>query len=304
MIDLHQMRVFCQVAERKSFSAAAEALLLTQPTVSSHIKNIEEELGAPLFDRLARRVELTEAGKMFYRHAREMLDLHARVMERFRDLSGDVSGVLDVGGSTIPGEYLLPGIIGAFRETAPAVELNLHIADSEEITSLILERKLELGVVGAKPSSGALESRPFCRDHLVLIVSPAHELARRHTRSITWKKLLGEGLWLREAGSGTGSAFLSALSRRGKGLRDINVLGRLGTTEAVKQAVRKGRGAGVVSSLAVRDETEGRRLRALTIEGLDLERLFHIIRLKGHHLSPAGRGFLDYLIGAGREMKP
>lgn len=301
MIDLHKLRIFVLVAEKKSFSEAAEAMLLTQPTVSSHIRSLEEDLGVILFDRLPRSIELTGAGRVLYRHCREIIRLHEAALHALREFSGKITGTLEVGGSTIPGEYILPPLLRRFRETAPEVRVNLRIGDSREITSAVIEGELELGLVGAKPSVDSLESAPFCKDRLVLIVSPVHPLAARGAAAIPWREILREPLWLREPGSGSRQALEKAMEGAGKGLNDLAVLGWMGSTEAIKQAVASGAGAAVISSLAVRHDLACNRLAALELEGLDLTRNFHIIRHRHRTPSPAARVFHEFISAAGRE---
>lgn len=302
MIDLHQMRIFKLVAEKKSFSEAAEAMYLTQPTVSSHIKHLEESLGVVLFDRLPRSVELTKAGEILYGYSKDIIKLHGHAIEAIQEFSGRITGTIHIGGSTIPGEYILPGLLRRFREKAPEVEVHLGIADSKEISSQVLEGKIEIGVVGAQPKEESIESFPFCIDSLTLIVHPSHPLALKKKTSVPWNILLTEPLWLRERGSGTQKTFAGALAAKGKEIKDLNGVGYLGSTEAVKNAVKDGAGAAVVSSLAIREDIECGRLYSLGISGLDLKRYFHVIRHRHRTLSPAASCFHDFLLQTGRDL--
>ncbi len=299
MIDLHQLRTFTLVAEKKSFSAAADAMLLTQPTVSSHIKNLEETLGVTLFDRLPRKAELTKAGHILYRYSREILALHRCALDAVQEFCGRLIGSLEIGGSTIPGEYILPVQLGEFHRRAPEVEVTLRIGDSREITELVLEGKLEVGMVGALPEHEQLESVSFCRDTLVVISGAGHPLFRRGLDTISLKDLLTFPLWLREPGSGTRQTLAEALGRKGKQLKDLKIIGQLGSTEAVKHAVMAGDGLAVVSSLAIRDDVACGRLRAYRLLGMASSRSFYIIRHRQRTPSPAARFLHAFLVESG-----
>lgn len=300
MIDLHHLKIFTLVADKKSFSAAAEAASLTQPTVSSHIKHLEDILGVSLFDRLPRRVELTGAGKILYSYSRKILDLQKDALEAVNEFLGRVTGVLNVGGSTIPGEYILPKLLGPFGEAAPEVEICLSIADSDEITTQVIEGGLELGVVGTPPVSESIEDFILCGDRLVLIVHPSHRFALKGAREVRWDEIADEPFWMREPGSGTQKTLLTALAAKGRRLFDVNVKGRLGSTEAVKQAVRTGAGISFVSYLAVRDDLADGRLYGLGVSGLELTRNFYVIRLRNRSPSPAAAFFHAFLLESGR----
>ena len=149
-MDLWQLHIFCRVIEHKSFSRAAEAVHLSQPTVSAHIKDLEAHFGCPLIDRLAKEAAPTQAGRLLYGYARRMLGLRDEAESAMSQYQGKTRGRLVIGGSTIPGTYLLPRAVGRFRRRYPEVRLSLVIEDTAGIISGILEGVLELGVVGAE----------------------------------------------------------------------------------------------------------------------------------------------------------
>ena len=289
MIDLHQLRIFSLVAEKKSFTEAAEAMYLTQPTVSSHIKLLENDLGVTLFDRLPRGVELTGAGEIMYRYSKEILALHRQSIEAIQEYSGSLRGILKIGGSNIPGEYIVPNLLKELRRAAPEIKVHLQIADTREITALVTEGALEVGMVGGRPDQDVLEHRPYCRDRMVMIVPAAHPLAKGKVKSVSWLKILTEPVWLREAGSGTRKTLLEAMEKHGKQPTDLMIAGELGSTEAVKQAVRAGEGVSIVSSFSVGDDGGNGRLWSIELDGLDLDRSFYLIRHRYRTPSPAAR---------------
>ncbi len=122
-MDLHQIEIFCTLIKLRSFSKTAEALYLTQPTVSGHIKNLENELGMKLVDRLGRRVIPTEEGEVLFRHGRQLLALRDELRQELAEVSGKMAGLLKIGGSTIPGAYILPSLVGAFKKKYPSISI-------------------------------------------------------------------------------------------------------------------------------------------------------------------------------------
>ena len=173
-MDLRQLEVFSGVYELRSFSRTASALRLTQSTVSEHVRLLEEELGTRLFDRLSRETVPTRAGELLYGYAKQMLALRAEARQALGEFLGQVTGNLLVGGSTIPGEYVLPAVIGRFRERHPRVSITLQISDTRGIVHAVLEGQVDVGVVGADPSGRGLEVKPLMPDELVLVVPAGH----------------------------------------------------------------------------------------------------------------------------------
>ena len=170
MLDLHQIEVFCRVFEEKSFTRAAERLGLSQPTVSSHVKSLEDDLGGPLFDRLGRQIEPTSAARLLYEHAVELLAQHEEVEERLHSHIHGNRGRLTLGASTIPGEHLLPRLLGGFGLRWPDIEIVVHVGSTREIIELVASGKLELGVVGARAPNPDLDFKEVAVDRMVLAV--------------------------------------------------------------------------------------------------------------------------------------
>ena len=212
-MDLRQLEVFAGVYELRSFSRTASALRLTQSTVSEHVRLLEEELGTRLFDRLSRETVPTRAGDLLYGYARQMLPLRTEARQALDQFLGQVTGTLLVGASTIPGEYVLPAVIGRFRERHPRVAITLQISDTRGIVQAVLDGQVDVGVVGADPGNRALESRALMPDELVLVVPPGHRWNGRD--EVTLDELRTEPLIVREPGSGS----RQALERRAGGGR-------------------------------------------------------------------------------------
>ncbi|MCA1989796.1 MAG: LysR family transcriptional regulator [Desulfarculus sp.] len=288
-MDLRRLQVFAKVYERRSFSRAADEVLLSQPTVSGHIKTLEEELGVRLFDRLGREIMPTRAAELLYEHATRILDMVEQAQRAVDAFLGRLKGQLLVGGSTIPGQYVLPEFIGRFRLLHPEVSVVLNIGDTSEITEKVLHGDLELGIVGAALDEDRLAFTPLMDDQVVLAAWPGHRLAGRR---LTPQDLLETPVVLREPGSGTRMALAKALRKAGLELKDLNLAAQMGSTMAVLQAVRAQVGVGVISRLALADDLAAGRVVELDLTGLDLVRQFHLVTRKRRSHSPAAQAFM------------
>jgi DNA-binding transcriptional LysR family regulator len=293
-MDLHQIEIFCTLIKLRSFSKTAEALYLTQPTVSGHIKNLESDLGVKLLDRLGKRVVPTEAGMVFLRHGQKLLSLRDHARQEIDELSGKVGGVLKIGGSTIPGAYILPSFIGIFKKQYPSTSIQLYIDDTAKVAESVVNGDLIIGVIGARVSDPHLEMYPFLNDELVVTVPAEHAWASKKTISVD--ALQGEPFILREKGSGTRRVMEERLGKAGVSLVDLNTVAVMGSSDAVRQSVKAGLGISILSIRAIKDDIQAGRLAALRIKGVPIERSFSIILLKGKTRSPLCRAFLEFLL--------
>lgn len=293
-MDLHQIEIFCTLIKLRSFSKTAEALFLTQPTVSGHIKNLEADLGVALLDRIGKRVVPTEAGEVLYRHGQKLLALRDQAREEIASLTGTVGGLLKAGGSTIPGAYILPPLIGAFKEKYPTASVQLYIDDTAKIADAVVNGDLSIGVVGARVVEPHLEAHPFLTDELVVAVPPKHPWTRK--KIVPVDALRQEPFILREKGSGTRRIMEERLGKAGITTADLKVVAVMGSSDAVRQAVKAGLGISVLSIRALRDDMCADRLAAVRIKGVPMERNFSILLLKGKTRSPLCRHFLDFLL--------
>lgn len=293
-MNLHQIEIFCTLIKLRSFSRTAEALYLTQPTVSGHIKNLETDLGMKLLDRLGRRVIPTEEGEVLFRRGLQLLALRDELMQELGEVSGKVTGLLKIGGSTIPGAYILPSLIGKFRMRHPSISIQLIIADTAKVAEAVLNGDLSLGVIGARIADPRLESHAFSKDELVVVVPSGHPWSRRN--NIPVDALKGVPFILREEGSGTRRIMEERLEKAGFSLSDLNMVAIMGSSDAVRQSVKAGLGVSILSIRAVQDDIEAGRLAAVRLRGIELERSFSVILLKGRSRSPLCRTFLDFLL--------
>ncbi len=293
-MDLHQIEIFCSIVRLRSFSRAAETLFLTQPTVSGHIKNLEGELGVKLLDRLGKRAIPTEAGEILYRHGLRLLEERDRVRQEIGRVTGRISGVLRIGGSTIPGAYILPPLIGAFKKAHSSISVQMSIADSARVTEAVLAGELCIGVTGAREADPHLEVHPFETDELVIAVPPRHRWVKK--RVVLPEDLRSEPFVLREQGSGTRKIMEDHLEKAGFTVSDLKVTAVVGSSDAVRQAVKAGLGVSILSSRALKDDTESGRLAAVRLKGVKMERSFYVILLKGRSRSPLCKSFLDFIL--------
>jgi DNA-binding transcriptional LysR family regulator len=300
-MDLRQLEVFAAVYELRSFSRAASALRLTQSTVSEHVRLLEEELGTRVFDRLSRETVPTRAGELLYGYARQMLLLRTEARQALDQFLGQVTGTLLVGASTIPGEYVLPVVIGRFRGRHPRVAITLQISDSRGIAQAVLDGQVDVGVVGADPGNRVLEARPLMPDELVLVIPPGHAWTERS--EATLEELRAEPLIVREPGSGSRQALERALETSGRGLGEMRVVAEMGSTSAIKQAVKAGVGMSIVSRRAVEDECRHGLLGCVTLKDLAITRQFYVVVHAGRSRSPLCQAFLEFLTSEGDQPR-
>ena len=292
-MDLRQLEVFAKVYELRSFSKAAQALFLTQPTVSERISLLEDELSVRLFDRTGRETTPTRAGDLLFGYAKRILGLNLEAKHAIDQFVGKMAGELSVGGSTIPGEYVLPALIGRFKEKYPEISVSLLIRDTQGILDLVLEGRVEFGVVGAKINHRSLEYSELMTDDLVLIVPPHHPWWGKH--SVTLDELRAAPLVIREKGSGTRHSLERALEEAGIEWESLKIIGEMGSTQAIKEAVKAGVGLSVISKRAVGEECKHELLWCVKVQGLKAQRYFYVVSHKERTRSPLADAFLTYL---------
>lgn len=293
-MDLRLLEIFCRVYAERSFSRAAKDLHLTQPTISAHVKELEESIGTPLFNRLGREIQPTEAGNHLYHQAQEIVTLKRSIIERMATFLGRVEGVLTVGASSVPGECLLPRLMTGFHTAHPLVRTRLRISDSGDTLEDLRHGDVELAVVGSSASDSDLHFEPFATDSLVLAV--AATTTWKHKPKVTLRQLRDLPLLVRESGSGTRTALETALAAKKITLEDMNVAAELGSLGAIKEAVRQGYGVSFVSEIAVRSEHEAGLLRTVRVDGLGTIKRTYYTAVNGRRaLSPLTRAFVEYV---------
>jgi DNA-binding transcriptional LysR family regulator len=292
-MDLWRLQIFCKVVDLKSFSRAGRAVHLSQPTVSSHIKDLEDHFDCRLIDRLAKEALPTRAGRLLYGYAKRITALRNETESAMAEFKGKVKGSLDIGGSTIPGAFVLPAILGAFTAHFPDVDVNLAIADTRRIIETILRGDLELGVVGAVSNNARILQTHLVEDEMCLVVPSDHRWSGR--KQVTTKQLFTEPFIIREHGSGTLKSIQTSFSEAGLNFNELNVAARFGSTEAIRQGIKNRLGVSILSAIAVSDDVTAGNLKALAIHGLKLKRAFYLTHHRRRSLSPLSRAFINFI---------
>ncbi len=292
-MNIKQLEVFVAIATSGSFSKGAEAACITQSTVSQHIATLEDACGVRLFDRTRRGAIPTEAGKVMLVHARQVLKSLKETEQAILGFRQADGVELSVGGSTIPGTYLLPKAIAALRASAPGIIVKVEIGDSREILDKLLAEEIEVGVVGTAAENLQFISKPLGHDEILLVARKGHHWCGR--TDIAPTDLLGESIVVRETGSGTHDVVDAALRQHGIKTGDLMVGATISSSEAIKQAVLAGCGIAFISEMAVRQELKQGKLVAIKMSGLTITRSFSLVQRKGRTLSPAALAFLRIL---------
>jgi DNA-binding transcriptional LysR family regulator len=289
-MTIRQLEVFLAIAHAQSFSRAAERIHLSQPTLSEHMKELEEELGVPLFIRHSRSVSLTEPGRVFEDYATRVVATLAAGRHAIAELDGLKRGSLVVGASTTPGTYVLPARIAKFRQQYPGITVALRIANSRAVEERVRDGEVDLAVIGGHvlgPSERCVAAGIV--DELQLIVPPDYPVK---AGVLTPARLARERLLIREEGSATRQATERALRQAGVSFRPAMELDH---TETIKRAVIAGLGVAFVSRYAVEDEVRSGRLRILNVQRMKVRRHFHVIHDERRPLSASARAFTAFL---------
>jgi len=292
MTRIEQINAFCRVVDLSSFSQAAEALGLSQPTISLQIKALEEEFGSELLHRDGYKILPTENGRFVYDHFTRILALYARSLEGIKTGQGTYSGSIRIGASSGPGEHPLPQILAKFKNAHPECEISMFVGDSNEIMEKVASQTLEVGFVGAKRRDGRLAFTPFLEDHLILVVPKDSRFASMP--SIPYEQLHEVPLIIQQPGSGATATLQRALSEVNMHLSDLNFLMQLGLQDSVKSAVASGIGGTIISSLGAKKEIENGEFVAVTVPHLDLRRKIFQCHNREIPLSNIAQEFLTF----------
>ncbi len=291
-MNLANLKTFIEIVESGGFSSAARALGLSQPAVSLQVKALEREFGAQLLERRGKNVELTEAGRILYRQALGLVEQAQKLEEAMEQSAAEVRGTLRAAASTIPGEYILPALLGPFKQAYPFVHVVLEVADSATVARKIATGECDIGFTGAPPDDPLLDSHPLCADRLLLIAPPSHALAAR--KRVNVDDLAAADFVLREEGSGTRRAMLAALGDMGLALPDLNVVVELGSSNAVVNAVASGVGVSLVSAWALDCALKTGSVKVVPLAGRDFTRQFYYLMRKKPPSRPV-RAFVEFL---------
>jgi DNA-binding transcriptional LysR family regulator len=272
-----RLQVFHTVARLLSFTKAAEALHMTQPAVTFQVRQLEEYFNTRLFDRTHNRITLTAVGELVYAHAEQIFQLYGQMENAVKDITGDVSGVLLIGASTTIAEYMLPALLGDFKNRYTEVTIRLRVANTDEIVSMVENNVIDLGVVEAPVHNKSLAVELCRMDQLVAIVQPNHPLASYNT--VTIPQIAEYSFISREEGSGTRDVIIEYFAQAGLSLYDLNIAMELGSSEAIKGAVASGMGVSILSRATIQKELQLGTLKSLELNPI-LERPFSFVHQK------------------------
>ncbi|MFQ5802822.1 MAG: LysR family transcriptional regulator [Candidatus Methylomirabilales bacterium] len=290
-MTVHQLRIFLTVARHRSYSRAAEDLYLSQPAVSIQIRELEQAIGAPLFERAGRNILLTEAGEALLPYAQrvhQVLDDARMVME---ELQGLKRGRITLAAVSTAGAYVLPPILGLFREAHPGIVITLEVTNRSTLRHRLLQNEVDLVLMGRPPDGIPHVAEPFLPEELVVIAAPSHPLTRG--RRIPVARLAREVFIQREVGSGTRLAVEEFFRQRNA---DIQSSFELGDNSAVKEGVAAGLGVAVLHRRAVQLDVTLKRLVILDVQGFPLKRQWHVVHRKEKQLSQATLAFKVFLL--------
>lgn len=291
-MNIDHLRAFYNVAKYRSFTAAAKALYLTQPAITVQIQSLERNLGVRLFNRIRKKVSLTHEGESLLSYAEKVFSLIEEMKIFFEDIKGLYQGKIIICATAVMGIYFLPSVITRFNKLYPGIEIYNTIGNSQEVTNMVLEGHVEIGVGGAIFDSHPQLAKTFLHtEKLVPIISPNNPLSKRSSLSI--EELRAIPFIGREKGTRTGVLIEEWLTQ--KGLRN-NILIELGHIEAVKKAVQNGPWISILPEVAVKQEIETELLKSVNIPDMDISIEYYLIHLKGRKFSKALTAFIDVLI--------
>ena len=292
-MELKQLVSYAAVVRLGSFSRAAEELYIAQPTISLHVRQLEEELQTKLLIRTTKNIEVTEKGREVYECAVSILQLRDRITEKCSD--GE-KRIIRLGASTIPSAYILPEVLPAYAKRHPSTYFTIDQGDSRSVAEKLTEGVIDIGLIGMKPSSSELAAEPFYED-TVVIITPVREpfLSMKENGSATLQKLFEEPVILREEGSGSLKAADTFLANAGYSGKDLHVAARTNDPEAIKNLVARGLGISMISSKAAENYSRENRLLVFAFPEISGSRTLYIATRKHTVLGERAKDFLRYL---------
>ncbi|MDI3259602.1 MAG: LysR family transcriptional regulator [Sinobacteraceae bacterium] len=295
-LTFRQLQIFDAVVRQQSFTRAADVLHLTQPAVSMQMRQLEEQIGVPLFDQLGKQIRPTDAGRELHRHA-TLIDAKMRdLVSAMAEFRGVQRGELDLTVASTA-NYFMPKLIAAFCARHAKVQVRLQVSNQTQILATLSSSNQDLAIMGQPPEDAELVARAFLDNPLVVIAAPNHPLAGK--RNVSLKRLEREVFISREPGSGTRKAAERHFTRHGREFRSVM---EMSSNEAIKQAVEAGLGLGIVSLYTLELELALRRLVILDVERFPIVRQWYVVHRKGKRLSAVATAFHRFLIEEARTL--
>ncbi|MEO8438393.1 MAG: LysR family transcriptional regulator [Chloroflexota bacterium] len=292
LVSVHQLRLMAAVVEHGGFSRAGQALGLSQPAISHQLKALATSIGIPVLEVIGRRVQLTQAGELLYEHAKRILSEFEAAGTALDEMRGLQRGRLRLAGDTTVGIYVLPDLLGAFRQAHPTVEVHLGVDNRQGLYERLVANEADFVVSGRRweDSSIPLIVRPFLANELIAIASPRHRLARR--KRVSLADLAAQPFIVREPGSGTRETAEEAFRAAGLSIRPVMELASNG---AIKRAVAQDLGVSILSRYATALEMQIGHIVELPVVGFPLRRQWHLVYARDKRLGPVDDAFLRFV---------
>jgi DNA-binding transcriptional LysR family regulator len=288
-----KLKLFCDVAETRSFSKTSKIAHLSQPAVSLQIQALEEFFETKLFDRSGGEINLTPAGELLYHQAKHILEHYTDIEKEMRKVTGAMKGGFTFGASTSMGNHVLPRVIIAFKKEHPKVKIGMMVGNTKRIEELLRSGFVDFGLVAGDCMGVKMKREKIMSDELVVIVSREHPWTRK--KNISVLDLLKEPFILREEGSGTRQQIEEYLAAHGISIHDLHIALVLGSTASIREAVQAGIGVSIVSKWAVMREAADGRLKLLTFREGPIQRDLSLLIPARKHLSHVMEEFLIFV---------
>lgn len=291
-MELKQLQSFVAAVQHQSFTKAAEHLFLSQPTISAHIRQLEDELGKRLILRTTKSIEITPLGQEIYEYALSILTLRDRICEVCKQ---QTQKIIHLGASTIPSSYILPDVLPEFGVRFPDTYFAIHQSDSLGIVNGLKEGLFDVGMVGMEIEDDSIECVPFCRDHMVLITPVNEHFLALHRQQISVRELLREPIIMREKGSGSKKVADRFLEHMGLSDSDLNIVARINDQEAIKKLVAGGLGVSIISEMAAKNYLCEKRILGFPLVSDVSSRNLYFIYRKNFVLKAHIQKFIRYV---------
>ena len=274
-----RLKVFYTVANRLSFTKAATELFITQPAISKHIQELEEQYKIKLFERNGSKISLTGAGEVLLKHTKNIFEIYREIDFDMSSLINERTGLLRIGASTTISQYILPPLLARFHQKMENIKVNLLNGNTEQIESALLNREIEIGIVEGQSKNKSIQYTQFLKDELVLVCKSSHALVNKD--EFTAAELKKMNFLVREQGSGTLEVIEYALKSLELKFSDLNIEMQLGSTESIKSYLLNSDCVAFMSIHAIEKELKNNELTILDVKNLSMERYFYIISLQG-----------------------
>ncbi|MBB6502067.1 LysR family transcriptional regulator [Pedobacter cryoconitis] len=286
-----RLEVFYTVAKRLSFTKAASALFITQPAVTKHIHELEQQYDNKLFERKGNKIQLTGAGELLLKHTELLFDIYRNIDFDMNALVQKKEGILHLGASTTVSQYVIAPMLAGFRNKFRGIELNLITGNTEQVEKALLDKEIQLGIIEGRSRHQEISYIEFIRDEIVLVCGKDHPMAKKS--ELSREMLLENSFVMREQGSGTLEVIDYALKEIGVRAADLKVEIQLGSTESIKSYLMHSDSLAFISVHALTSELQSGLLRIVDVSGLTIERNFYFIHLHGK-LDGLSEVFLRY----------